>query len=139
MAMLPKRTKYRKVQRGQWKGTSSRANKLDFGDYGLQVLESGWITDRQIEACRVTMTRHTKRKAKLWIRIFPDKPVSKKPLETRMGKGKPGPDHWVSVVKSGRVLFEISGCSYNQARGAMFLAANKLGLRTRLLIREGLE
>ena len=135
MAMLPKRTKYRKVQRGDYSGKSTKCNKIDFGDYALQVLESGWITDRQIEACRIAITRHTKRKAKVWIRIFPDKPVSKKPLETRMGKGKPGPDHWVAPVKENRVLFEISGCSVEIARQAMFLAANKLGLRTRFLIK----
>ena len=136
MALMPKRVKHRKVQRGSLAGNSGSNNKLDFGEFGLQVLDRGWMTDRQIEACRIAINRHTKRRAKVWIRVFPDKPVSKKPLETRMGKGKPGPDHWVAPVKPGRVLFEISGCTRTAAREAMALAANKLGLRTRFLAKE---
>lgn len=136
MALMPKRVKYRKVQRGSHAGNATSGNKIDFGEFALQVLDRGWITDRQIEACRIAMNRHCKRRAKLWIRIFPDKPVSKKPLETRMGKGKPGPDHWVAVVKPGRVLFELAGCTRNTAREAMALAANKLGLRCRFLAKE---
>ena len=136
MALLPKRVKYRKVQRGNYAGNATSCNKLDFGDFGLQCLDRGWITDRQIEACRIAINRHTKRRAKIWIRVFPDKPVSKKPLETRMGKGKGGPDHWVAVVRPGTVLFEISGCSRNAAREAMYLAANKLGIKTRFLAKE---
>lgn len=136
MALMPKRVKYRKVQRGSLAGNATSSNKLDFGEFGLQVLDRGWITDRQIEACRIAINRHTKRRAKMWIRIFPSQPVSKKPLETRMGKGKPGPDHWVAPVKPGRVLFEISGCTRNAAREAMALAANKLGLKTRFLAKE---
>lgn len=136
MALMPKRVKYRKVQRGSLAGNATSCNKLDFGEFGLQVLDRGWITDRQIEACRIAINRHTKRRAKMWIRIFPSQPVSKKPLETRMGKGKPGPDHWVAPVRPGRVLFEISGCTRNAAREAMALAANKLGLKTRFLAKE---
>ena len=136
MALLPKRVKYRKVQRGSFAGNATSCNKLDFGDFGLQCLDRGWITDRQIEACRVAINRHTKRRAKIWIRIFPDKPVSKKPLETRMGKGKGGPDHWIAVVRPGTVMFEISGCSRKLAREAMYLAANKLGIKTRFLAKE---
>ena len=136
MALIPKRVKYRKVQRGSYAGNAQSRNKLDFGDFGLQCLDRGWLTDRQIEACRIAINRHTKRRAKMWIRVFPDKPVSKKPLETRMGKGKGGPDHWVAVVRPGTVLFEISGCTRNQAREAMYLAANKLGIKTRFLAKE---
>ena len=136
MALMPKRVKYRKVQRGSLAGNATSCNKLDFGEFGLQVLDRGWITDRQIEACRIAINRHTKRRAKIWIRIFPSQPVSKKPLETRMGKGKPGPDHWVAPVRPGRILFEISGCTRNAAREAMALAANKLGLKTRFLAKE---
>lgn len=136
MPLIPKRVKHRKVQRGSRKGLAQSNNKLDFGEFGLQALERGWITERQIEACRITMTRHTKRRAKLWIRIFPDKPISKKPIETRMGKGKGNPESWVAVIKPGRVMFEISGCSRNAAREAMYLAANKLGLRCIFLAKE---
>ena len=136
MALMPKRVKYRKVQRGKYAGNANSCNKLDFGDFGLQTLDRGWINNRQIEACRVAITRHTKRRAKVWIRIFPDKPISKKPLETRMGKGKGGPETWVAVVKPGRVLFEMSGCSRAAAREAFALAANKLGLRCRFLAKE---
>lgn len=136
MALMPKRVKHRKVQRGSFAGNATSCNKLDFGEFGLQVMDRGWITDRQIEACRIAINRHSKRRAKIWIRIFPDKPVSKKPLETRMGKGKGGPDHWVAAVRPGTVLFEISGCSRNIAREAMYLAANKLGLKTRFLAKE---
>jgi len=133
---MPKRVKHRKVQRGSRQGNAGSCNKLDFGEFGLQVLDRGWITDRQIEACRVAINRHSKRRSKLWIRIFPDKPISKKPLETRMGKGKGNPEEWVSVVKPGRILFEMSGCSRNLARQAMNLAANKLGLKCRFLAKE---
>ncbi len=136
MALMPKRVKYRKVQRGSLAGNAGNCNTLDFGEFGLQVLDRGWMTARQIEACRVTMTRHTKRRAKVWIRVFPDKPISKKPLEVRMGKGKPGPDHWVACVRPGRILFEMSGVTRNTAKEAMALAANKLGMRTRFLAKE---
>ncbi len=134
--LMPKRTKYRKTQRGRMKGKALRGNSLSFGEYGLQALEPSWITDRQIEAARVAMTRHIKRGGKVWIRIFPDKVVTKKPAETRMGSGKGAPEYWVAVVKPGRILFEVAGVSEELAREAMRLAAFKLPIRTRILTRE---
>lgn len=134
--LMPKRTKYRKSHRGRMKGKAMRGNDLHFGEYGLQAMEPSWITDRQIEAARVAMTRHIKRGGKVWIRIFPDKVVTKKPAETRMGSGKGAPEYWVAVVKPGRVLFEVAGVNEELAREAMRLAAFKLPIRTRFLSRE---
>jgi large subunit ribosomal protein L16 len=136
MLMMPKRVKFRKQQRGSRKGKATRANRLDYGNFGLLALEPAWITARQIEASRVAITKYLKRGGKLWMRIFPDKPVSKKPAETRMGKGKGAPEFWVSVVKPGRVLFELEGIEPNDARDALRLAASKLPIRTRIIQRE---
>lgn len=133
--LMPKRVKYRKQQRGKRRGLATRGNSIHFGEFGLQTIEAGWITDRQIEAARVAMTRFAKRGGKVWVRIFPDKPVTKKPAETRMGSGKGSPEYWVSVVKPGRVLFEIGGVPENVAAEAMRLAAFKLPLKTRFLKR----
>ena len=133
--LSPKRVKYRKQQKGRTKGIASRGNTIAFGDFGLQALEPGWITNRQIEAARVAMTRFLRRGGKVWIRIFPDKPVTKKPAETRMGKGKGNVEGWVAVVKPGRVLFELEGISEAQALRAMRLASAKLPVKTRPLVR----
>jgi large subunit ribosomal protein L16 len=135
MALLPSRTKFRKSQRGSREGNATSGNKLDFGDYGLQTLERGWIKNNQIEACRVAITRFLKRKGKVFIRIFPHKPVTARPPETRMGKGKGAPEFWVAVVLPGHMLFEISGVNEATAREACRLAATKLGLRTRFVVR----
>lgn len=135
MALLPSRTKFRKSQRGSRKGNATSGNKLDFGDFGLQTLERGWIKNNQIEACRVAITRFLKRKGKVFIRIFPHKPVTARPPETRMGKGKGAPEFWVAVVLPGHMLFEISGVNEATAREACRLAATKLGLRTRFVVR----
>jgi len=135
---MPKKVKYRKQQRGRLRGKAWRGSELAFGDHGLKVMEPGWITDRQIEAARVAMTRFIKRGGKIWIRIFPDKPVTKKPAETRMGKGKGAPDHWVAVVRPGKLLFEMEGVSVPNAREAMRLAAQKLPLVTKFVTREEL-
>lgn len=137
--LMPKRVKYRKQFRGRMKGRASRGIEVTFGDYGLQALEPSWITSRQIEAARRTIVRHAKRRGKLWIRIFPDKPVTAKPAETRMGKGKGSVDHWVAVVKPGRVLFEIAGVSEEIAREAMRLAAYKLPIKTQFIARHDLS
>jgi len=134
--LQPKRTKYRKKQKGRLRGKATRGNKVSFGDYALQTVEPGWITNRQIEAARVAMTRHIKRGGKVWIRIFPDKPLTHKPAETRMGKGKGNPEFWVAPVKPGRVMFEIEGVSEELARRAMELAAAKLPVKTRFMVRE---
>ena len=134
--LAPKRVKYRKQQKGRTKGIARRGATVAFGDYGLQALEPGWITNRQIEASRVAMTREMKRGGKVWIRIFPDKPITKKPAETRMGKGKGNPEGWVAVVKPGRVLFEIEGISQDLAKKALALASAKLPVRTRFVKRE---
>ncbi|MBU0678057.1 MAG: 50S ribosomal protein L16 [Verrucomicrobia bacterium] len=131
MPLMPKRVKHRKVQRGKSRGVASSGNRVSFGEYGLQSLGRAWITNIQIEACRVAMNREMKRKGKVWIRIFPDKPFTKKPLETRQGKGKGGVEGWVAVVKPGRMLFEIDGVSEPVAREAMRLAAAKLPISTR--------
>lgn len=133
--LMPKRTKYRKQQRGRRRGKATRCSKVDFGDYGLQALEPAWITARQIEAARVAISRAVKRSGKMWIRIFPDKPVTKKPAETRMGKGKGAPEFWVCVVKPGRMLFELEGVTADQAKQAFRLAAAKLPIKTRLVVR----
>ncbi len=134
--LMPKKVKFRKQMRGRMKGASNRGNKLSFGDFGLQALTPGWITARQIEAARIAITRHVKRGGKVWIRIFPDKPITQKPAETRMGKGKGSPEAWVAVVKPGRVLYELEGVSESVAREAMRLASHKLPVKTRVLIRE---
>ena len=136
MPLMPKRVKYRKVQRGTRKGTARSRTHLSFGEYGLKSLGRGWVKSTQIEACRVAINRHMKRKGKLWIRIFPDKPVSKKPIEVRMGKGKGAPDHWVAVVKPGMVLFEIAGVPDMIARESLRLADAKLGIPTKLVSRD---
>jgi large subunit ribosomal protein L16 len=135
MPLMPKRVKYRKSQRGSRAGDASRTLTIDFGEFGLQTLDRAWITNVQIEAARVAMTRHMKRKGKLWIRIFPDKSVTARPPETRMGKGKGNPEHWVAVVRPGNVLFELDGVSESIARESLRLAANKLPVRTRFLSR----
>ena len=137
--LMPKKVKHRRVMNGRKRGKATRAENLDFGDYGLKTLEAGWITDRQIEAARIAMTRHVKRGGKIWIRMFPDKPITKKPAETRMGSGKGAPDHWVAVVKPGRVLYEIQGVDEALAREAMKLAAQKLPLKTKFVSRADLE
>src|SRR5712672_2743824 len=137
--LMPKKVKYRKVQRGRMAGKAWRGSSLAFGDYGLKALECGWITDRQIEASRVAMTRSIKRGGKLWIRVFPDKPITKKPAETRMGKGKGAPEGWVAVVKPARVLFEMEGVDEKTAREAFQLAADKIGIKTRFVSRAFLE
>ena len=134
--LQPKRTKYRKQQKGRLRGKATRGNRISFGDYGLQSLEPGWITNRQIEAARVAMTRHIKRGGKVWIRIFPDKPLTQKPAETRMGKGKGNPEGWVAVVKPGRIMFELEGVPEDMARHAMDLATAKLPIKTRFVVRE---
>ena len=137
--LMPKRTKYRRVQRGRMKGAASRGNKVAYGEYGIQALEPGWITGNQIEAARVAMTRYTKRGGKVWIKIFPDKPVSKKALGVRMGSGKGAPEYWVAVVKAQKVMFEIGGVSEEVAREALRLAQHKLPIRTKIIMREEAE
>lgn len=137
MPLLPKRVKYRKTQRGSRKGVATRNVNIDFGSYALQTLDRGWITNIQIEACRVAITRNMKRKGKLWIRIFPDKSVTARPPETRMGKGKGQPEYWVAVVKPGNVMFEMDGVPEAIAKESFRLAASKLPLRTRFITRAG--
>lgn len=134
--LMPKRVKYRKKQRGRMKGNAQKGNYVAFGHYGLKSLDFGWITSRQIEAARVAMTRYIKRGGKVWIRIFPDKPVTQKPAETRMGKGKGAPEYWVAVVKPGRILFEIEGVETEIAKEAMRLAAHKLPVKCKTVARE---
>ncbi|MDR1064924.1 MAG: 50S ribosomal protein L16 [Oscillospiraceae bacterium] len=134
--LLPKRVKHRKVQRGRMKGIATRGNKVVYGEYGLVATEPCWITSNQIEAARIAMTRYTKRGGKVWIKIFPDKPVTKKPAETRMGSGKGSPEYWVAVVKPGRVLFEIAGVPEEMAREAIRLAGHKLPCKTKFVLRE---
>jgi len=133
--LSPKRVKHRKVQKGRMRGTALRGSDVSFGDFGLQATTCGWLTARQIEAARIALTRHVKRGGKVWIRVFPDKPVSKKPAETRMGTGKGAPDHWVAVVKPGRILYEIEGVPEDVAREAFRLAGHKLSVETRFLKR----
>ena len=134
--LMPKRVKYRKMHRGRRRGQSSGAREVDFGDVGLVASESAWINSRQIEAARRTITHHLRRGGNIWIRIFPDKPVTAKPAETRMGKGKGAPDHWVAVVKRGRVMFEVGGVEADLAREALRLASHKLPIGTRIISRE---
>jgi large subunit ribosomal protein L16 len=136
--LLPKRTKYRKQHRGRMKGKAGRGNTLSFGEFGLQALEPCWMTSRQIEAARRAIVRYLKRGGKLWIRVFPDKPVTAKPAETRMGGGKGAVDHWVAVIKPGRMIFEVSGVSEEAAREAMRLASHKLPVKTRFVARQDL-
>jgi len=131
MGIIPKRVKFRKAHRGRMKGVAQRGSDISFGEYGLKALEPAWVTDRQIEAARVALTRHVKRGGKIWVRLCADKPVTAKPAETRMGKGKGAPDHWVAIVKPGRILFELEGVERTLAREAMRLAAGKLPLKTR--------
>lgn len=133
--LMPKRTKYRKVQKGRMQGNAKGGTKVSFGDYGLQAQERGWITSRQIEAARIAMTRKIKRGGKVWITIFPDKPITEKPAETRMGSGKGNPEYWVAVVKPGRVMFEMSGVDEELAREAMRLAAHKLPIKAKFVSR----
>ena len=133
--LLPKRVKYRRVHRGRMTGKATRGNKIAYGEFGLQALEPGWITSNQIEAARIAMTRYTKRGGQVWIKIFPDKPVTKKPAETRMGSGKGSPEFWVAVVKPGRIMFEIAGVSGEVAREALRLASHKLPIKTKIVAR----
>src|SRR6188472_3810689 len=134
--LAPKRVKFRKMFKGRTKGLATRGNEVSFGDYGLMSMEPGWVSNRQIEAARVALTREMKRGGKVWIRVFPDKPITKKPAETRMGKGKGNPEGWVAVVKPGRVLFELEGISEDLAKKALALASAKLPVRTRFVKRE---
>lgn len=133
MPLMPKRTKYRKVQKGRIRGKATRGNKVSYGEYGIQALEAGMITSNQIESARIAMTRHVKRGGKVWIKLFPDKPVTKKPAETRMGKGKGAVEFWVAPVKPGRVMFEMSGVAEPVARRALELAAYKLPIKTKFV------
>src|SRR6266446_4837961 len=137
--LMPKKVKYRKQQRGRMTGKAWRGSTRAFGDYGLKAMECGWITDRQIEAARVAMTRFIKRGGKVWIRLFPDKPITKKPAETRMGKGKGAPEEWVAVIRPGKILFEMEGVAPDIAKEAMRLAAHKIPMRTRFVMRETVE
>jgi large subunit ribosomal protein L16 len=137
--LMPKRVKFRKAQRGRMKGKAQRGSSIAFGDFGLKALEPHWITSRQIEACRVALSRKMKRDGKVWIRIFPDKPVSKKPLETRMGKGKGAPEFWVVVIKPGRILFEVGGVSREIAHEALNLCSYKLPIKTKVVARPDYE
>ena len=137
--LIPKRVKYRRQQRGRMKGKAKRGTTLQFGEFGLQALEPAWITNRQIEAARVAMTRFIKRGGRVWIKIFPDKPVTAKPAETRMGSGKGAPEYWVAVVKPGKILFEMAGIPEDLAREAMRLAAHKLPIKTKFVTREEMD
>lgn len=137
--LMPKRVKYRKTQRGRMTGKAYRGSTINFGDFGLKAMEPAWITSRQIEACRVALSRKMKRDGRVWIRIFPDKPVTKKPLETRMGKGKGAPEFWVAVVKPGRLMFEVSGVSRELAYEALTIAAHKLPIKTKIVTRPDYE
>jgi large subunit ribosomal protein L16 len=132
--LMPKKVKYRKRHKGKMRGTAFRGGSVNFGEYGLQALACGWITNRQIEAARIAMTRHVKRGGKIWLRIFPDKPISKKPAETRMGKGKGNPEYWVAVVKPGRILYEMAGVPEDIAKEALRLASHKLSVPTRVVV-----
>jgi large subunit ribosomal protein L16 len=134
--LMPNKVKHRKQMKGRTKGVATRGNELAFGDYGLKALEHSWMTNREIEAARIAMTRHVKRGGKIWIRVFPDKPTTSKPAETRMGSGKGAPDHWVAVVRPGRILFEMAGVEREAAVEAMRLASHKLPVATRVVVRE---
>jgi large subunit ribosomal protein L16 len=133
--LMPKKVKFRKQQRGRMKGKAWSGSEVTFGDYGLKALECGWVTDRQIEAGRIAITRFIKRNGRIWIRMFPDKPITKKPQETRMGKGKGAPEQWVAVIRPGRILYEMEGVSEAEARTALRLAAHKLGIKTKIVMR----
>ena len=135
--LMPKRTKFRKMHKGRRRGMASRGTKVAFGDFGLQAMDAGWLKSRQIEAARVAITRRMKRLGKVWIRVFPDKPITLKPAETRMGKGKGAPEYWVAVVKPGRIIYEINGVSPELAKEALRLGAAKLPFRTRIVSRQG--
>ena len=135
--LMPKRTKFRKQQRGKRRGKATRGAELNFGDYGLQATECGWLATREIEAARIAMTRFIKRGGKIWIRIFPDKPITKKPAETRMGKGKGSPEYWVAVVKPGRIIYEMDGVTEDIAKAAFRLASHKLPISTKFIARTG--
>jgi large subunit ribosomal protein L16 len=137
--LMPKKVKYRKVQRGRMRGKAWRGSSISFGEYGLKAMSCGWITSRQIEAARIAMTRFIKRGGKVWIRLFPDKPITKKPAETRMGKGKGAPEEWVAVIRPGKILFEMEGVAPDIAREAMRLAAHKIPMVTRFVMREEAE
>jgi large subunit ribosomal protein L16 len=137
--LMPKKVKFRKQQRGRMAGKAWTGSKVSFGDYGLKALEPGWVTDREIEAARIAITRFIKRHGRIWVRLFPDKPVTKKPQETRMGKGKGAPDHWVAVVKPGRILYEMEGVTETEAREALRLAAHKLSVKTKFVKRGDVE
>ena len=137
--LMPKKVKYRKVQRGRMKGKAWRGSTISFGEYALKAMDCGWITSRQIEAARIAMTRFIKRGGKVWIRLFPDKPITKKPAETRMGKGKGAPEEWVAVIRPGKILFEMEGVGVDIAQQAMRLAAHKIGLKTKFVSRESAE
>src|SRR5271165_3537385 len=134
--LMPKKVKYRKQQRGRMTGKAWRGSSISFGEYGLKAMSCGWVTDRQIEAARIAMTRFIKRGGKVWIRLFPDKPITKKPAETRMGKGKGAPEQWVAVIRPGKVLFEMEGVTRDVAMAAMRLAAHKLPMRTKFVTRD---
>jgi large subunit ribosomal protein L16 len=135
--LMPKKTKYRKQQKGRMRGVASRGNSLNFGDFGLQASQCGWLTSRQIEAARIAMTRFIKRSGRIWIRVFPDKPITKKPLETRMGKGKGPPEDWVAVIRPGLILYEMEGIPEDRAREAFRLATHKLPIATKFIMRGG--
>jgi large subunit ribosomal protein L16 len=137
--LMPKKVKYRKVQRGRMKGKAWRGSSIAFGEYALKAMDCGWITSRQIEAARIAMTRFIKRGGKVWIRLFPDKPITKKPAETRMGKGKGAPEEWVAVIRPGKVLFEMEGVALDIAQQAMRLAAHKIPMKTKFVARESAE
>ncbi len=137
--LLPKRVKYRRVMRGRMTGKANRGNKISYGEFGIQALQPGWITSNQIEAARIAMTRYTKRGGKVWIKIFPDKPVTEKPAETRMGSGKGSPEYWVAVVKPGRIMFEIGGINEDVAREALRLAIHKLPIKCKIVAKSDLE
>ena len=137
--LMPKKVKYRKVQRGRMKGKAWRGSSIAFGEYGLKAMDCGWITSRQIEAARIAMTRFIKRGGKVWIRLFPDKPITKKPAETRMGKGKGAPEEWVAVIRPGKILFEMEGVGQDIAQQAMRLAAHKIPMKTKFVSRESVE
>src|SRR5262247_2872492 len=134
--LMPKKVRHRKVQRGRMRGVAKGGTRLNFGDYGIQALEAGWLTNRQIEAARIAMTRYIKRGGKVWINVFPDKPITQKPAETRMGSGKGSPEHWVAVVKPGRVMFELAGVDEPLAKEALRLAGRKLPIKTKVVSRE---
>lgn len=137
--LLPKRVKYRRVMRGRMTGKATRGNKINYGEFGIQALQPGWITSNQIEAARIAMTRYTKRGGKVWIKIFPDKPVTEKPAETRMGSGKGSPEYWVAVVKPGRIMFEIGGIAEDVAKEALRLAIHKLPIKCKIVAKSDLE